>query len=250
MTSLEHSLNSSGPRSRAFVPVIVNVISAYLFVFCLASVMVACLEALGYRPWPIYGAPSGFFYNPIPQGMVLALACVLFACQQRWGWLVPLLPGLYLAHSRGGWVTLAFGLLSYWFRRPIWLLVLLLAGGVALLWDPSRSDIQRMQIWHAAGTLLTPLGNGFGSFWDLWIGIPAWQPQYAHNDFLELAFEFGFLAVPVFALVAYAASRSASPFWPMLVTYLTLSTYSMPMHIPLAAGLGALALALTLGVRE
>lgn len=216
--------------------------------FACASSALAMAQALGWHPVPEWNPanPAGFLFNSIAQGEFLAL-CVVVLVAFRYYWpILALAPGLYLAGSRGAWAALALGILATYFRKPLWLLILTLS--FALYWstNPGSSDLQRLIIWRAAWTHFTFWGNGFGSFWYLWIGNPAWWPQYAHNDYLQTVFELGVWAVIPFSILTWACSRTTAPQWPILITFLFMATFSMPLHIPVALALGAVALASTL----
>lgn len=216
--------------------------------FAALSSILAIAQAFGWHPVPQWNdKPPGFFFNSIAQGEVLALA-VLVCFAERAYWLaLTMLPGIYLSQSRGALVALALGLIAIWIRRPLVLLCLALAATVYWTHNPSSSDLQRLLIWRAAWTHLTFWGNGFGSFWDLWIGNPAWWPQYVHNDYLQTVFELGVWSVVPFTVVGWLASRTASRYWPTFITFLFMSTFSMPLHIPFALTLWLLAIASILG---
>lgn len=206
----------------------------------LASTILAIAQASGYFPWPTFqDRAAGLFYNPIAQGEFLALTILLLIpCRLYWP-ILPLALGLWLSNSRGAWLALAFGLLAM-FRRPLWLLVFAMAAAVAFTAFPSPSDLERLRIWQAAWSNLTFWGNGLGSFWDLWLGpAPATHPEYAHNDYLQLVFELGVFALPIFAVVGLGMSRVQAPLWPIFTAFLFMATFSMPLHIPLVAALGA-----------
>lgn len=213
-----------------------------------ASSALSIGQALGWHPthqWLPDQAP-GLFYNPAHAGYTLALIFMALLANRLY-WLIPmLLPGLYLSHARGAWAAIAFGLLATWLRKPLWLLAIVLAFAFILTLHPSSSDLQRLQIWRAAWINLTFWGNGLGSFWDLYMGDPVVHPEYAHNDYLQTVFEFGIGAIVPFAIVAWAASRTLASAWPTLVTFLFIACFSMPMHMPVAALIGTLALLETL----
>ena len=220
--------------------------------FTAVSSLLAIGQALGWHPVPEWNQvhQAGLLFNTTTQGAAIALS-VITLLTYRLYWPLPIfLPGLYLAHSRGAVAAIAFGLLATWFRRPLWLLVLTLALGVALSLHPSSSDTQRLAIWYAAATHLTFWGNGFGSFWYLWIANPAWWPQYVHNDYLQTVFELGVWSVIPFGVIGWAVFRTHAIDWPILVTFLFIACFSMPLHMPLIAAFGGAALLSTLGAND
>lgn len=209
------------------------------------SSVVAVFQALGWVPWPTFnGAISGLWFSPIATGGFLGLTIVALVTVRCWFMIPCALPGLYLAHNRGGAAIAAFGLLAIWFRRPLWLFIILLTFALVLTINMSPSDNERMRIWQAAIMHLTPLGNGFDSFSRVLLqhnGSWTW-PQYVHNDFLQLAFEFGIFAAPIFALIAWALSQTAAAEWPIFASFCFMACFAMPVHIPAVAVIGALAL--------
>jgi hypothetical protein len=209
------------------------------------STMVALAQVFGLQPWPTFNnATSGLFFNPISTGGFLALTLVALATAGFWEFFPILLLGLYLTHSRGGWAVLVFGLIAIWFRRPLWLLVGILALALVFTTSFSASDSERIRIWHAAVLYLSPFGNGFDSFSKVLIqhnGVWAW-PEYAHNDYLQLAFEFGIFAIPVYALVLWVLAQTSANEWPIFAAFAFMACFTMPLHIPAVAAIGALAL--------
>jgi hypothetical protein len=220
-----------------------------LLVLAFASSALAIGQALGWHPIPELNLihQAGLFYNTTTQGAFLALAMmILITYDFWWPWALALAPGLWLANSRGSFAAIAFGILATCFRRPLWLLVVALAFTVGWSYNPDASNAQRLAIWYAAATHLTFWGNGFGSFWNLWIGNPAWWPQYVHNDYLQTVFEFGVWSVIPFGIVAWATNQTSALDWPVFVTFLFIATFSMPLHMPAVAAIGALTFLATL----
>ena len=226
---------------------------APLLLLAFASSVLAIGQALGWHPIPEWNPshPAGLLFNSTAQGAFLALAMmVLVVYDFYWPWALVLAPGLYLAHSRGAIAAVAFGLLATYFRRPLWLLVVALAFTVAWSYAPDSSNAQRLAIWYAAATHLTFWGNGFGSFWTLWIGNPAWWPQYVHNDYLQTVFELGIWSLIPFTIVAWVASRTFARDWPIFITFLFIATFWMPLHAPSVAAIGLVAFVTTLGATD
>ncbi len=213
------------------------------------SVIFAAFQAAGFFFWPTHiNQATGLFFSPIAQGGFLGLVIVAMMVIGWWE-IIPIhLLGLYLAHNRGGWAVVAIGLLATWVRQPLVILAVVLLGAFYITLNPSFNDLVRLNIWHAGIVNLTWFGHGWGSFDHVWIVIDGFghHPVHAHNDYLELAFEFGLYAVPLFCLLAYALSQAASPDWPILVAFCLMATFAMPLYIPATASIGALALASTL----
>jgi hypothetical protein len=142
--------------------------------------------------------PAGLYVNSVVQGMVLALLVVALVSERMWLWVPLLLPGLLLSGSRGAWLALAIGLLSVYVRRA-WVFGLLGVAGLALILhvQPMSSDETRLLIWNGALHFLTPWGWGPGSMfsWLLPYRDTLITPEYAHNDAIQLVFEYGVAAV-------------------------------------------------------
>jgi len=101
----------------------------------------------------------------------------------------------------------------------------------------------RLQIWKVTWLNLSLLGHGAGSFEGLiFMSSPTnlLHPEYAHNDFLQLAFEFGLgAAIPV-GILLLALRQVSSPEWPILATALFMATFSFPLYMPVTAFIAAL----------
>lgn len=187
---------------------------------------------------------SGLHYNGVFSGMIAALTIVALFCTDRRLWPLALaqLPALVLSGSRGALVAAGCGLLFTWLRHPSilagFLAAILFYAGLGL----TPSDIERGQIFSATVGLLAPFGNGAGSFADLYIttGGRLVHLEHAHNDALQLAFEFGIGSVPLLAIWAALAADTRSQYWPTHCTFLLLSAITFPLYTPLAALVWAL----------
>lgn len=207
------------------------------------SSFLAVLQHFGWHGLPMTSAdPAGLYVNSVQQGAILAMLVVALTTERMWLWILPLLPGLVLSHSRGAALALAVGLLGAYVRR-VWVLGLLGGAGVAFLLSPlSSSDAQRIEIWQTAWANLSWLGLGPGVFYTIAIPQPlsgGWlYPEHAHNDALQLAFEYGIGALPVFAVFAFALTRTQSREWPAVLAFITLGCYSMALWMPVTSFLG------------
>ena len=216
----------------------------------IASSILAIAQAFDYHPfvqWLPDQAP-GLFFNPTHASAALSMLAVTLWINNL-GWFIPaLLPGLYLAHSRGGWAALAVGFGATYIRQPLVFLIAALALGLYWAHNPSPSDLQRLDIWSAAWINLHFWGNGPDSFMNLYMGPlnHLIHPEYVHNDYLQTVFEYGIWSLIPFTVLLLAVRRTHVRAWPILVTFMFLATFTMPMHMPLPLTLGALALVLTI----
>ena len=210
-----------------------------LYAGAAVSSAIAVLQYFGIETVPMLtdGHPAGLYVNSIQQGAVLALIAVALASERMWLWLLPLAPGVVLAQSRGAWVALAVGLLACRVRS-LWILsAIAAAGALCLLLPLSDSDVQRMFIWRAAWDNLTWLGWGPGVFYTLVLPQNGafLYPEYAHNDALQLVFEYGIGAVLVFSVFGYALWRTDAKEWPIVLAFVAAGCYSMPLFMPVAS---------------
>lgn len=205
------------------------------------SSVIAVFQYFGTPVVPSVSAtPAGLFVNGVQLGVVLALLVVVLYAKRMWLYALPLLPGIVVAQSRGTFLALGVGLLACHVRR-LWVFgILATAGAFYLLTPLSGSDTQRMLIWSVALQNLTLTGWGAGSFYTLLLsdGNGPFYPEYAHNDAIQLAFEYGVAALIPFALFGFALRRTDATQWPVVVAFVAASCYSMPLHMPVAAFLG------------
>jgi hypothetical protein len=209
-----------------------------------ASALVCFAQALGYHPLLTWGPdPSGLYYNSMYAGEIFALV-ILGLVIYRVYWLIPaLVLALALTHSHAGMIALALGLAAWWYRSLSLIALVSLAVAVIFTYHFRASDAQRLQIWFSAATNLTLFGHGPGSFLSLWYpqGHAILFPEYTHNDFLQLAFEYGLLAiVPIGLLVALGTITEATD-WPIWIAFLFMGLVSFPLYTPILGFIGACA---------
>ena len=218
-----------------------------LFTGLLISTVIATAQYWGFEPFltnPESVEPSGLFFNSVVFG---AVACVIASAFMETSWLMVLcLPALLLAQSRGAWIAFALTFIVCLTKRfwPSLLLGCLVLAGV--VYGGSLSDAVRIAIWETTLRGLNFLGHGAGSFANIWIQHPwhnglRWtHPEVAHNEYLDLVYQFGIGSA--FALLLLAAplwQRRFSPDWYPLFSIAILSIYSSPWHYPVVAFAGA-----------
>lgn len=207
------------------------------------SSAVAVMQHFGLN-WPESVTPhAGLYVNSVQQGAVLAMIAVALVSERMWLWVVPLVPGIVLAGSRGAWLMLAVGLLGCCVRR-IWIFGLVgVVGAFYLLNALSKSDFERLQIWGAAWHNLKLFGWGPGVFYTMMIQLDgkSFFPDTAHNDALQLLFEHGVGAVFPLAIFAFALFRAGDKEWPVVVTFVAGGCWSTLLAMPIAAFLALVA---------
>jgi hypothetical protein len=196
--------------------------------------------------------PAGLYVNSVVQGMVLALLVVALVSERMWLWVPLLLPGLLLSGSRGAWLALAIGLLSVYVRRA-WVFGLLGVAGLALILhvQPMSSDETRLLIWNGALHFLTPWGWGPGSMfsWLLPYRDTLITPEYAHNDAIQLVFEYGVAAILPLGIFGFVLAQTKAREWPVFVAFIALGCYSMPLWTPIASFLACVVAGRIVGCR-
>ncbi len=210
------------------------------------SSLLALVQSMGFISFP--GAnPPGLYFNSMLHGNVLALVILGLVVHRLWWFIPALVPGFILSQSRGGLAILAIGLLANLRWNGLVLLTTVLAIALALTISPGASDMQRLEIWQYAWSLLTPLGNGLGSFMELHYHTKTEiiQPQFVHNDYLQLVFEYGLGAIPFFAILLGTAFYTHRREWPVLIACLTLACFAFPFYTPITAFIWAFALGST-----
>ncbi len=186
-------------------------------------------------------APGGLLYNPAIQALASALVILALVCDRGWFYIPAMLPGLIVAGSRGAWLVLAIGLASHVLNWRS-LLLILLAGAALAVTLFGASDAERLQIWGLASQHLTPFGHGVGSFADmLYIDRDGLMrhPEHVHDDYLQLAYELGIGAVPIFVIYAAALGRTRGVYWPAFAAFAAAGVFFFPLYSPVLAFLGA-----------
>lgn len=203
------------------------------------SSLIAVLQAFGVETVPyITPAPAGLYVNSVAQGLTLSLIAVALVSERMWIWLPALLPGIVLSASRGAWVALVVGLAAAYGVRRVWILGAVAVLGVFMLTRaPSPSDSERLYIWGAVLHNLTWLGWGPGAFssWLLWYGNISFYPEYAHNDALQLIFEYGMGAALPLGATCCILAQTRGREWPVVAAFVTAGCYSMPLWVPVAS---------------
>jgi hypothetical protein len=208
------------------------------------SSVVSIAQALG-LDWIIEYVPcrpSGLTFNPEILGEGCALT-ILLCLSYRFWWLVTLLaPGLVLSQSRAAILALAVGLTlqycrpqrgSLWAACPMtW---------VALAQHDTADDF-RWLVWRVLYHFLNFWGHGAGSIEAVLIHFKGnyYAPAYAHNEFLDLTYQYGVGAIPAIAILLLPATSIRSSAWPCYVGFLICSLFSFPLHCPPLAFTGLL----------
>ncbi len=187
--------------------------------------------------------PSGLMFNPVILGEGCALTILLLIPYRLWGLVALLVPGLVLSQSRAGLLALAVGLVLGWCRPSQ---STLYSAACPLTWVAlvahDTADDFRWMVWRVLFHFLTFWGHGAGSIEAVLIKFNGvlYAPAYAHNEFLDLAYQFGIGAIPAFLILLTPGTAVRSNAWPCYMGFLICSLISFPLHCPPLAFTGLL----------
>lgn len=208
------------------------------------SSMLAIVQWLGHAPVLVYHLPAGLAFNSMLHASILALLIIGLVIERDWLFIPALIPGLVLAQSRGAFAALALGLILTRIRSPVLIAIAAATGAFIATLHFNASDADRLNIWHAAWTNLTLFGHGPGSFLGVWIQLTPTAvevPDYAHNDALQLAFEYGIGASIPLSIAGLLLIQYEEREWPVFATFIFLGLFSFPLYSPITSVIGALA---------
>jgi hypothetical protein len=215
------------------------------------SSIVAIFQALGYSPVEIgeHMPPAGLLFNSTVLGASCALIIVALAQHRLWFWIPGLIPALYLSHSRA---AIAIIVLAFLAKRVHFLVAIavLVVANLALTFYLNPSDTQRLMLWGLAIRELSLFGHGIGSFADffyynsnsnLYIHSEGFfRTEFVHNDYLQLWFELGIGAIPIYVIFAIALYQTKSAEWPVFFAFAILSLFYFPLYTPITTFIGCL----------
>lgn len=217
----------------------------------LVSIVIALFQLTGWdlttRP---YADPAGLFFNPNVFGEVGALLAIgLFASGFTWLSLIPAM-GVVLSHSRTAVLALLVCGVVGCLHRRLWYVIAILvviASPVAFL-KPFSSLTERVAIWGNTIDGLTWFGRGPGSFV---ITYPVFatrtdtlasREEDAHNDFLQLVYQYGVGTALLLPLLAVGLFGPLGPERYLFIGFCVIAMFNFPLEIPLEGFLGAFAL--------
>jgi hypothetical protein len=209
------------------------------------SSVVAIFQHFGYQPVVMAGeSPAGLLFNSTLLGACCALVLIALWTQRQWLWMPGLLPGLYLANSRGAYLILVLVAIAH-YSWKLALTLLVLGGFFLIYWigqSDGDSDAKRLVIFGATFRASHWLGNGIGSFNTFYIllGNEILYPGRAHNDYLQLWFELGIGSIPIFLMYLLNLRNTRSDHWPIFLAFSLLGLFYFPLWAPVSAFMGCL----------
>lgn len=200
---------------------------------------IAVIQALGYHPVAISTGTPGLLFNTVLLGATSALVIVALVCNRLWWYIPGVMPALWLSHSRSAWVVLAAALIAKYVH---WLVAvgIIVVGGVAFWVELVPSDLMRLQFWRIAIDHMSFFGNGVGAFNAIYLVYKAGlvHAENVHNDYLQLAFEFGIFALIPIGILAAALYRDEDKNWPVLFAFAVLGLFYFPLWSATTAFIG------------
>lgn len=219
------------------------------------NLVVALIQVAGYHPVYANQAhyPPGLFYNPDMLGESAALITAVLIATRLYPYLILTIPCIFLSGSRNALLALCIILTAPIWQRWRWKGVSTAAFAITLLvagtWHPSNlsGPQERFAIWADTASGLTPFGRGPGSFFMLYpefahrTDTMLTRPEDPHNDYLQLAFQYGLGALPLVALLAIGLMAGGSWLIPLLA-FCSIAFFSFPQRIPIEGLVGMAAL--------
>ncbi|HYM33403.1 MAG TPA: O-antigen ligase family protein [Candidatus Cybelea sp.] len=225
-------------------------------------------------------APGGLFANKNFVGEIAAM--VLIACiakevmpsdhsnprttdaWPRWRWLLLAGPALalVLSGSRASWLAVGITAVVALIRwRPMLAIVAVgavFAGAFLIAAEPGAADtlMQRVGILRDTIPQLTWTGHGVGSYYSLYPSFAKYlnpiavRSDHAHNDLVELAFEFGAAASLLYGVAIYALAAPFRAETAILVCFLAIGLFGFPLYNPATGFLAALVAGHLCGLRH
>lgn len=195
-------------------------------------------QALGYRP--VLGeGNAGLMFNSTLLGCSAVLVIIALVSQRQWHYIPGILPAFFLAHSRGAFLVLALTLLTRWLRVRYILCAMALAAVILVLTlndFTSDSDKIRLTIWGSTIRSLNLWGHGIGSFSTYLIYSDRMlYPERVHNDYLQLWFELGPMALAVYFAYFMVLRQRTSDHWPIFFAFTLFGLFYFPLWAPIPA---------------
>jgi hypothetical protein len=190
-----------------------------------------------------WNKPAGLFYNNAVAGSVAVIT--LIGCWSVGLYRFALLPVplLLISQSRGAWAALVVTWIAYVYtgfeglERIVFTIVLAVAIGLAVVFFHGESDSIRLSIWNQVLQHLTVFGRGIGASENVYLVTPHdfFHIEHAHNDYLNLLYEYGLGAFPLFIAAFLLLEHSDAYAWPALVCCLFLATFFWVFETPVTS---------------
>lgn len=224
-------------------PVVIGLTAGLGISDCVAAAQYFGIETTIYRLYDF--SIAGLFVNQniyceISVGLFLALVAL-----KLWRWIPLTLPGILMVHSRAAMLGLAAGMFAWGWKkdRVITSGLLIISVFAALIYYRNSNDAsiaQRFDLWADAIRGLNLFGNGVGTYELLYplhasaVDTYVARPKFAHNDLLQLVFEFG-IGVTFLVLMILNVLKVDRDEKIILYGVGTISLFAYPFHVPILA---------------
>jgi hypothetical protein len=201
----------------------------------------------GFTYVPMLSPLPGLFYNRNIGAEAAGVILALTVAYRLW-WLVPGVLPVLMFGSRAPIIALGTAAALAVGRRSPFLGFMTFMGGILFVvsWMHDYGGltdlVQRFGVWQDMLPGMRPWGHGLGSFI---AEFPLYQRhttalqlrfENAHNDFMQLCFELGLMAVLAAAVVlAQLWGTVRSPAWYALVVFLVEGCFGVPLYEPVTA---------------
>ncbi len=219
------------------------------------SAVVAVLQLMDINIVQQVENPSGLWVNRDTMGLIAALVLIGAISTMAWAAIPGSLVCLVLSGCRGAYLAVAVAaMVALWrhsraFAIAAFAFLSLMLLAISRSAAPGSSVGQRLASWQDMWDGMTWLGRGIGSFYTAWpehaghylaLMNPA-RPEYAHNDFLQAAFELGPIGAILMAMVFAFCLFGRGTERLVVIALGTEALTQMPLQLPATLFLGALA---------
>lgn len=207
------------------------------------SAIVALFQLAGYHP--VHAIPTGthavagLFFNPNALSETGAIVLAGLIVYRLW-WLTPgAAAALVLGEGRAALVAFSVTAIACFVPARHRLAAALVAIAAVLVASYLRNGTEaifvRLEVIRVAFQEVPWQGWGAGSFL---IKTSHAGYDHLHNDALEVIYEFGLGAIPLFALVGISLARAGMA-RPILLCFLVVSLFSFPSFMPVTGFVAA-----------
>jgi hypothetical protein len=189
--------------------------------------------------------PSGLFVNSNIFAETSGMVLVLLLASQLWRYIPVTLPGLMVS-SRAVIIGLSATFLVWaWSKSKILALSIVgLAGILISTIDRADSVTLRLGVWKDTILGFTISGHGLGSFEYLFplyshVENPSIRFFNSHNDILQLIFELGIGAIPLF-IATFLLLKANDDYKYPFIFFIIIGLFGFPLHKPVTAFMVAL----------
>lgn len=194
--------------------------------------------------YSLNNSSAGLFINPNIYSELSALILVSLLVLNLWYWIPVTFVGLFLVHSRTAILASSVGLFMWGWKinkyAAVGLSILVLILGAIFYWNhfSFTSISERFDIWKDTIAGFSIFGNGVGSYeivfpkYATHINTELGRPRFAHNDFLNIFYEFGTGCIFLIFMLTNIKFKNEII---ILFTACVLSSFNYAMHIPATA---------------